>query len=237
MQTLLNMFEEEDREIINPKEKQMKDLKDIYDRRTKKKDYKEFRFHMKTIFSFIKSTSPESVKIQAGKREKKIDKLEFNPTVSPPDIIMSDKEVKPYSIWYKPMIFVPSEKSAKRLVPEFLIMKGERKSMYNIDNEFKKSLYTYEFLSGSSLKKASKELIDKMHKPHLIIHAQREYLYRDLYAVKDSNHYLNPEKLAVISEKELPPDVKMNVPLNVTIQEKVDLSTRKLQDRARALLN
>ncbi len=236
MQTLLNMFDEEEKELLNTTNQDLEALKNIHETRKGKIDTEKFKFEMKTLFSSLKETQTRKIQVKKGKKQEKITDLEFNPTISKPDIIVTDKEARSYSIWYKPIIYVPSKNSAKKIQPDFIVIKGERESIYEVDKELKKSLYTYEFLSDSVLKEISSELLDKMHEIQLVIHVNKEYKYKDLKDIKDSKHYLEPKNLLLVSEKELPEEVKMNMPVGVTPKEKVGINLRKLQGKTAKLL-
>lgn len=235
MQTLLNMFNEEEKELINTSNQDLETLKEIHETRKGKIDQEEFKFEMKTIFSSLRETKTREIQVREDKTREKTN-LEFNPTISRPDITVTDKEARSYSIWYQPIIYVPSKNSAKKIQPDFIVIKGERESIYKKYKELKKSLYTYEFLSDSVLKETSSELLKKMHSIQLAIHANKEYKYKDLTGIKNSKHYLEPENLLLVSEKELPEDVKMNLPVGVTPKEKVGINLRKLQGKTAELL-
>lgn len=231
MQTLIDMFTEGDRTLVKDS-KSFEPLKKVYDSRRSNPCNSEFRFHMKTLSAAIESLEPKNIKIQRGRKAKRIEKLEFNPTISTPNLIVTDKKANSYSVWYMPIIYLPAKNSVKRIIPEFLIMEGERKSIYKKDRKLEKSLYTYEFLYDSLLKDISEEMLEKMNKPDLVIHAKQKFKYKDLDDVKDSQHYLDGDVL-VVSEEKLPDEVKMNLPPGVSFSEKVDLNTRKLGDKVK----
>lgn len=236
MQTLLNMFEESEKFLLDTDNTELQKLKKIRETRKGRTNSKRFKFEIKTILSIMKGFKNGKIELNTGKEERKLKKLEFNPTITQPDIIITDEEAKSYSVWYHPIIYVPSKNSAKKIQPEFVFLKGEKKSMYDIDKKFKRSLYTYEFLSDSLLKKISEEMMERIHKPQLVIHARREYKYSDLTNVVDSKHYLDPNELLVVSEKEVPEKIKMNLPVGVDLSEKVDLNTRRLREKVKKLL-
>lgn len=236
MQTLLNMFDKDERFLLDTSNDELEKLRKIRETRKGETDSKNFKFEIKTILSIIKGFENGKIELNKRKGERKLQELEFNPTITPPDIIITDEEAKSYSVWYQPIIYVPSKNSAKKIQPEFVFLRGERKSMYDIDKEFKRSLYTYEFLSDSLLKEISEKMIKKLQEPQLIVHTKREYIYKDLSGIMDSEHYLDPENLLAVSEKKLPEKMKMNLPLGVEFAEKVDLNTRRLREKVKALL-
>lgn len=235
MQTVLEMFDEGERGLIKDSGG-IEKLRSIYESKKKYVNTSEFNFHMKSLFTLIKSLNPQNINFLDDKSQKKIEKLEFNPTISKPNLIVTDEMARSYSIWYLPLIYVPTKNSAKELVPEFVVMKGERKSMYDIDKEFKRSLYTYEFLSDSLLKKMSRKMLKRMKEIQLVTHVKKEYMPKHLSHIKDSKHYLNTKNIFVISEKELPQRMKMNIPIGIPFEDKVDLNLEKLAEKTKNLL-
>jgi len=235
MQTLLDMFNESENKFSQG-QKGIKNLKSIYGRRKEQQKSSEFSFHMKTLLTTIKSLEANNVDVQKAKESKRLERLEFSPTISPPNVMITDKKARAYSVWYMPEIYVPSRNSAKKITPEYVVMEGERKSMYRGKEDLKRSLYTYEFLSDSLLKENSKELLDKMHDVKLVMQVKNEFDSKDLSRIKDSHHYLKPENLLVISEKKLPEDLKMNLPPKARCKDKVDINLRRLEEEIRNVL-
>lgn len=236
MQTLLNMFNQEEKELLNASNEDLETLRKTHESRKGRINQEEFKFDLKTLFSILREPYIKETQVKERRPQDGFTDLEFNPTISKPDIITTDKEARAYSVWYKPIIYVPSKNSAKKIQPDFVVMKGERESMYEVDKELKKSLYTYEFLSDSVLKDISSEFLERMHDVQLVIHTNKEYKYKDLNDIKDSKHYLDPAKLLLVSEEELPQEVKMNLPIGVDFKEKVDINLRKLQEKVKELL-
>ncbi len=234
MQTLLDTFNERDTSV-NLKAKNLYDLKDVYLSREGRINYDELKFHVETLINVLEGVGATNVNVKVAKESRKLDKLEFNPTVSHPNITFTDSDKNAYSAWYKPVVYVPSRSSAKRINPDFIFLKGEHESMYGIDKGLKKSLYSYEFLSDSFLKEASKRLLKRMKEVHLVLHSSEEYRYRDLSRVIDSMHYLNPQNVLVVSGKHLPDTFKMDLPVGVSYEENLGLNTRKLRDCVKQL--
>ncbi|GEM_PF-1859143 len=235
MQTLLDMFNESEKRLSQG-QKGLQDLKSIYSSRKKQRKSSEFSFHMKTLFTAVRSLDAKSVDIERSKESQRLERLEFNPTISDPEIVITDKRAKAYSAWYMPNIYVPSRNSAKRITPEYLVMEGERRSIYEENEKLKRDLYTYEFLSDSLLKENSKKLLNKMNNVKLVMHVKNKFKPSDLSKIKDSAHYLKPENLLVVSEQELSKEIKMNLPPGTRFKDKIDLNLRKLENEIKETL-
>ncbi len=235
MQTLLDMFNESQNRLSKG-EKGIQQLKNIYSSRKERKKSSEFSFHVKTLFTMVKALEAKNVDIQRSKESRRLERLEFNPTISKPNISITDNESRPFSAWYLPLIYVPSRNSAKKISPEYVVMGGERRSMYEETGKLKKSLYTYEFLSDSLLKENSKKLLEKMNEVELVMHVKKKFNSSDLPDIRDSEHYLKPKNLLVISEEELPEGLKMNLPPKTRFKDNVDLNLRKLENEIKNTL-
>lgn len=227
MQTLLDMFKEES--VVDTNVKNLHKLQEIYKSREGEVNYNTLKFQIETLFHLFKTLDAKNIKIRMGRESQKLDKLEFNPTISEPNITFTDKDKNAYSVWYKPVVYVPSKNSAKKISPDFIFLKGEHSSMYEIDKGLKKSLYAYEFLSDSVLKEISGKLLEKLKEVQLVLHSSEEYKYRDLSHIVDSKHYLDPNRVFLVSEKHLPNTVKMDMPLGVKYEENVGMNKRKLR--------
>jgi hypothetical protein len=235
VQNLLGMFSEEEQKFSKLGVKDLYKLKYVYDSAASE-GYTRMQFELKSIFSLIESLEPKEMKIMIDDIYKKLEKLEFNPTISGPNISFKDKLGRDFSVWYKPTFYIPTVNSARECTVDFVIMRGVHGSMYELDPELKKQLYSYEFLSNTMLKDISIRLLGKLKHIGLGIICKKTFMPSDLGEIKIASYYLKANKLMLLSDNYMPDNLKMSVPVNVLYAEKVDMNPQKFVDIARRVL-
>lgn len=211
-------------------------LKKIYDTFSPEEDYNQLRFELKTIFAFIDALQPKSITVDIDERYREAKELEFRPTLSRPNVFLKDWLERDFCIWYKPLFYYPYQDSSKSLLLDFVVVKGEYSSLYNLDAEIEKVLYSQEFLSDSALKNLSNKMLGKMRKIHLAAYIKKKFSPRDLTKIKSASFFLRPNKLLLISEEYLPQQVKMNLPLSTYYSENVDMNSEKFKDLVKKIV-
>ena len=245
MQTLLELFDEQEKKFSGLGVRGLHKLKYIYDssididsdsfQDVEMHTYDKMRFELRVIFKMIESLEPKDMRIMIDDTYKKIKKLEFNPTISGPNISFRDKLRRDFSIWYKPVFYVPIANSAKEIMLDFAILRGVNLSMYFIDPELKRELYQYEFLSDVLLKDISIKMLNKLKQIYLGIICKQHFTPADITKIKTACYFLKPIRLLLVSENYVPDLVKMALPINTHVLENVDFSDRKITDVAKKL--
>lgn len=235
VQNLLEMFNEEEQKFSKFGVRDLHKLKYIYDSTTSN-NYARMQFELRSIFALIESMEPKELKITIDDSFKKLEKLEFNPTISGPNISMRDKLRRDFSIWYKPIFYIPTVNSARGLIADFVIMRGVHGSMYELDPDLKKQLYSYEFLSNSILRDISIKLLGSLKTISLGVLCKKAFMPSDLREIKIANFYLKANRLLLLSEDYLPDNLKMSLPVNVTYAENVDMNAQKFVEAAKKVL-
>lgn len=235
MQNLLEMFSEEEQRFSKFGVKDLHKLKYIYDSTTSN-NYARMQFEMKNIFALIDSLEPKELKITIDDNFKRLEKLEFNPTISGPNITLRDKLRRDFSIWYKPIFYIPTANSARAIMADFVILRGFHGSMYEMNPDLKKELYSYEFLSNSMLRDVSIKLLAGLKHISLAVLVKKAFMPSDLAEIKVTYYYLKPNRLMLLSEDYLPDTLKMSLPVNVVYAENVDVNSQKFVEEARKVL-
>jgi len=235
VQNLLEMFNEEEQKFSKFGAKDLYKLKYVYDSTTSD-GYNRMQFELKNIFRLIESLEPREMKITIDESYKKLEKLEFNPTISGPNITLKDKLRRDFSVWYKPAFYVPTVNSARECMVDFVVMRGVHGSMYELDPELKKQLYTYEFFSNSILREISIKLLSELKQITLALMCKKTFMPSDLHEIKIANFFLKPNRLMLLSEEYLPDNLKMSLPVNVLYAENVDMNMQKFVDVAKKVL-
>jgi len=235
VQNLLEMFSEEEQKLSKFGVRNLHKLKYVYDSTTSN-NYNRMRFELKSIFALIESMEPKELKITIDDSFKKLEKLEFNPTISGPNISLRDKLRRDFSIWYKPTFYIPTVNSARAITADFVIMRGVHGSMYELDPDLKKQLYSYEFLSNSILRDISIKLLGSLKGISLAVLCKKAFMPSDLSEIKITNFYLKANRLMLLSEDYLPDNLKMSLPVNVTYAENVDMNAQKFVEAAKKVL-
>lgn len=205
-------------------------LKKIYDTYSPEGDYTQLRFELKTIFAFIDALQPKSMTVDIDERYKEPKELEFRPTLSKPNIFIKDWLGRDFCFWYKPIFYYPYQDSAKSLLLDFVVVKGEYSPLYNLDAEIERILYSQEFLSNSALKNLATRMLGRMRKIHIAAFVKKKFSPNDLTQIKSASFFLKPTKLLLVSEEYLPEQVKMNLPLSTYYSENVDMNSEKFKD-------
>lgn len=229
------MFEQQEQKFSKIGARGLHKLKYMYDSR-KLDDYEGLRFELKTIFTFIDALEPKEMKIMIDDTYKKIEKLEFNPTVSGPNITIRDRMRRDFSIWYKPLFYIPTPNSARQLMADFIVFRGTHDSMYAFDDALKKELYTYEFLSNAMLREISIKMLSRLKPVHLVINVKKNFQMSDVNHLKTTSFFLKPHRMLLVSEDYLPESVKINMPINLSICENVDMNAQKFTEMAKRLI-
>ena len=235
MQNLLEMFSQEEQRFSKFGVKDLHKLKYVYDATTAN-GYNRMQFELRNIFSLVESLEPKEMKVTIDDAYKRLEKLEFNPTISGPNIVFKDRIRRDFSIWYKPTFYIPTVNSARPVTADFVIMRGVHSSMYELDPELKKQLYSYEFLSNSTLKDVSIKLLGSLKHISLAVLCKKAFMPSDLGEIKVTSFYLKANKLMLLSEDYLPDNLKMSLPVNVLYAENVDMNSQKFVEAAKKVL-
>jgi hypothetical protein len=115
-------------------------------------------------------------------------------------------------------------------------MRGVHGSMYELDPDLKKQLYSYEFLSNSILRDISIKLLGSLKTISLGVLCKKTFMPSDLQEIKITNFYLKANRLMLLSEDYLPDNLKMSLPVNVTYAENVDMNAQKFVEAAKKVL-
>jgi len=235
VQNLLEMFSEEEQRFSKFGIRDLYKLKYVYDSTTSN-SYTGMQFELKNIFSLVDALEPKEMKVTIDDSFKKLEKLEFNPTISGPNITFKDKLRRDFSIWYKPTFYIPTVNSARPITLDFAIMRGNHGSMYELDPELKKLLYSYEFLSNSTLRDISIKLLGELKHISLAILCKRSFMPSDLSEIKIASFFTKPNRMMLLSEDYLPDNLKMSLPVSVLYSENVDMTTQKFVEMAKRVL-
>lgn len=240
MQTLLELFKEQEQKFSGIGVRGLHKLKYVFDSNLEdseaEQDYSRMKFELRIAFRIIEALEPKDMHVMIDDTYKKIEKLEFNPTISGPNVVFRDKLRRDFSVWYKPIFYVPTANSARGLKIDFAFLRSTNFSMYAIDNLLKKELYSYEFLSDAMLKEISMKLLNKLKHVQLSMVCRQEVKASDIADIKAACYFLKPSRFLIVSEDYVPDAVKMNLPVNATLMENVDLNDRKIGDVAKQLL-
>ncbi len=226
MGTLLEFIEAQEKSHSRLGVRNLHKLKQVYGTGISQQD---FEFQLKAVLKLIDSAKPKSLSVNVDPEYTKISKLEFKPTISRPNFVFRDRFDKPFSGWYTPTVYVPQTNSVTSLNPDFLFFRGDLDCMYRIEPEFRRELYSYEFLSDQMLRKLSMKLLSRMHPVHLAVFARRRFYDRGLAEIKAVQFYLRPRTMLVLSESELSTMFKMGLPVNTRFIEKVDMNYEKIK--------
>lgn len=198
------------------------------------KDYDEMRYELRFLFKFLDAVGARDVRIEIEDAKKQPEELEFRPTLGAPDISLSLKGER-YSSWYKPVFYVPEGDSARKMVADFVFVKGAHSSPYSKDEHLMKMLSSYEFLTSTMLKEISSRLLARLHKVQLVV------LCRELFApshsadLKAIQYFLNPARILLVSEAALPDALKGELPPWTRCIEGFSTNPQKLKEIAGAL--
>lgn len=213
----------------------------LTDFETNRSDFNELKqlksddFELRTIFSFIRALEPKKTEYSIDETPKIISEENFSPTLRNPDIIIADRMNRDFSIWFKPVIYLPKQEKTVSIMPEFLFFFGNNKCIYNLDTTTEKAITTHDFLTTSVMKEMSVRLLSRINSIALAVFVRKKYSNNDLNEIKDVGFFLKPAKMLVISEEYLPESFKMNLPFNASFVENVDMNTEKLREMARRI--
>lgn len=235
MPTLLDFFEEYERQFQNLGLKDFHKLKDVYDRSTEKPDYGEMKFQLRTLIKLCESLKPVSMRLNSGRIHLITDETKFNPTLSGPNVIVRDSLQRDHSVWYRPAVYASMEEPRK-LVPEFVVSPGARTSPYNLDDRMISELNSYGSLNASTVKAMSRELTSRLVPVSLLILAKKQFMSQDLIDMKAMQFYLKPKKMLIVSESGMENKIKMNAPVGATLVESVDMEGSQLLESMRKML-
>lgn len=233
MQTLLELFSEQEQRFASLGVRDLHKLKYVFDATRDEDapaDYEQLKFELQTIFRLIESLEPREMRVTIDNTFKKLERLEFNPTISGPNITFKDKLRRDYSVWYKPVFYVPTANSAQPLTVDFVILRSFNLSMYWIDPELRKQLYHYEFLPNTLLRDISVRLLGKMRPVQAIVTCKREFRPSHLADLKAANYYLKPSRNLAVSQGTMPEAVKINLPINTMFADNLTPETRKFEE-------
>ena len=198
------------------------------------KQFNATDFELKTLFSILNSINPKKTRIDLDETPRVITK-DFNPTLRGPDIKLTDKTEKEYSIWYKPIIYLPYEKETKATVVDFVFVPEDTDSLYKLQN-VEKELKTHDYLTEKMIRNLSIKLLSSKKEIQLLFFVRKNFTQKDLKEVRNIGFYLKPKRILIASEEYLDEKVKMDLPLNVDFVENVDVNFEKLKKKINNLL-
>ncbi|NYZ80141.1 hypothetical protein H0N95_02725 [Candidatus Micrarchaeota archaeon] len=190
---------------------------------------------LRVIFSFIHALEPKETLMNIEETPRVITEA-FSPTIKEPDVEVTDKMTREYSMWYKPIVYYPMEEKTKASMPELIVTKGKQKCLYNIDEAMLKSLKTYDFLTSSMIRDLSIRLISKLNPIQVVLFARETFTVEDINEAKDAAFFLKPARLILASAKYLPENIKANIPLNAFLVENADMNTEKLRETVKKIM-
>ncbi|MEM4221806.1 MAG: hypothetical protein QW097_00005, partial [archaeon] len=177
----------------------------------------EKEFEINTIFKIIQAFRPRDVKIQIDDAFKKIDKLTFNPTISGPNILLKDCFGRAFSMWFKPVFYVPLQNTANPFVVDLIIFRDLNKSMYAFDIELQRKLYMYEFLSDAMLKDISAHLLSLLKTPLILASIKKEMNLENLKELIILKNAIKPKKTIIICESKISDELRKYIPAEIKI--------------------
>lgn len=235
MQNLLDMFSAEEQRFSKFGIKDLHKLKYVYDAASSN-GYSRMQFELRNMFALLESLEPKDMKVTIDDSYRRLEKLEFNPTISGPNITVKDKLRRDLSVWYKPVFYIPTVNSARPIMADFVIMRGVHGSMYELDPELKKQLYSYEFISNSVLRDISIKLLGSLKHINVAVLCRKNFMPSELGEIKAVSFFLKPSRVILLSEDYLPDNLKMSLPVNVLYAENVDVNAQKFVEVAKRVL-
>lgn len=211
-------------------------FKRIFDRVDSSKNYEQMKFDMKIMFAFVDALEPKNLLVDVDERVKEVSELEFQPTLSVPNMNFRDKLSREFSMWYKPVFYYPHTDSAKALIPDFVAIKGGYGPLYNMDEEIKKTLWTEKYFTGRALNNLSSMLLNRLKPIHTLVFSRKRYSASDMTMLKAASFFLKPYKMLVVSQEEIPAQLKMNLPIATYAVEKVDMNIEKFKETVRRIV-
>jgi hypothetical protein len=193
-------------------------------------------FELRTIFSFVDALEPTETLISIDETPKVIAGDSFSPTLKIPDIQFTDKLGRSFSIWYKPTVYYPKEEKTQPAMVDFLVVKGKKNEIYELDDVTKKALGTHEYVTETMIREFAVRLLSRLNPVHMALFVREKFTVNDLKDIRDAAFFLRPEKVLLISEEYLPDDLKINLPLNVNYAENVDMNIEKFRETVRKII-
>jgi len=133
----------------------------------------ELPYEMKVLFEIVRSMDLKKINISADVTEIKTG-FEFKPTMGKPNIQLADQFKKQFSIWYKPVIYLPRFESAKPVTLDFIILKGIQSSLYTISESLRKELSTMASFSKLGLKDISTKMLSSLNDIELLLFVKKK---------------------------------------------------------------
>lgn len=198
------------------------------------KDYDQMKYELRFIFKFLDAMGAKDVRVEIEDSPKQPDDLEFRPTLGAPDVSFSLKGER-YSAWYKPTFYVAEADSVRKLVADFVFLKGQHSSMYSRDEHLLKMLTSYEFLTPSMLKDVSSRLLSRLHKVQLVALCKELFAPSHSSDLKAVQYYLNPARILLVSEAKIPDALKTELPPWTRCIEAFSTNPQKLKEIAGTL--
>ncbi|MBS3060421.1 MAG: hypothetical protein J4432_02840 [DPANN group archaeon] len=189
------------------------------------------QFEVRIIFELIKALKPQEINITSTDLEGSLRQGVFNPTLTQANIKLSLLQ-QDYSVWYKPVFFLPG----KSAIVDLVMLRGHHDSLYMIDDVLKKTLAKKTKLTAREKKVFINELLRTLKPIHMMILAKKRFYVTDSAELSLINSVLKPSNLLLISEKEVPMKLKMMLPKNVHLVEKADINHAKFVDAAMKLI-
>ncbi|RLG21234.1 hypothetical protein DRN74_03145 [Candidatus Micrarchaeota archaeon] len=236
MANLLDFFEDYERKYRDKGMKDFHKLKAVYDKSSEKKDYSEMEFQLHCIMKFCEAFKPKAMQVSIEESYILPKELEFNPTLSWPNIEMKDYLGREYSIWYKPRIYAPSQDGVRELLPDFIVMRGHYDSPYKLDPAFLDKIKKEPFLNKVLLREFSLGLLARLRPVQFLIIARRKIMKSYINEIKHMQFYLKPSKTLVISQSTLDNEIKLNLPVGAQFIENVDINLSKVSDEIKKMI-
>jgi len=211
-------------------------FKRIFDQVTPSKDYDQMKFDMRVMFAFVDALGGKNVMVDVDERTKEVSDLEFNPTLSVPNITFRDKLGREFAVWYKPLFYYPNTDSVRPLVPDFVVLKTGYGPLYNLDEDIKKTLWTEKFFTGKALLPLTSKLLNKLKPVHLAVFIKRKYTTADLTKLKAAAYFLRPNKMLAVSQEEMSDHIKMNLPISTYAVGNVYTDMERFKETVRRII-
>lgn len=228
MATLLEMFEAEGKKLGSG---DLYKLKYIFDKKGSG-GYGEMEYELRMIFKLIESLKPRQMLVSTEVERSDA----FSPTIGAANIKIRDSLGREFSIWYKPSFYVPEKNTAREIVIDFVLLKGNHDSIYNLTPALAKELQTYDPLPTELFGEMSKKLLAALKPVHIAIQCGGEFRYSAIADLKAIDFFLKPGRILIVSEEYLPEDLKMNLPITALPIENVDMNFQKLIETAKRII-
>ena len=146
-----------------------------------------------------------------------------------PSFLFKTKQGKEYSVWYKPLIYLPFEEKAIASQPQFVFIKGKEKGMYEL-NGLKKQLKAHVKLTSLMEKELAQKLIKKIRSIQLVLYMKKNLTQKELNRMIITSSYLKPEYAIILTEGHVKPEIKMIIPNAINLVENIGLNEKRIKE-------